>query len=332
MPAHRTRRSSLARLITFGACGLLLVVAGVDCSSEGSSAGAGAAGSGANNSGGANGNCTAATEACGHPDECCSSFCLDGACINPGDCSLPEEACTAPSDCCTGRCEPETGTGEVKCLNFCFDDGQACEKALDCCDLGCWNGVCDSGPGPCFIQSSDCNADSDCCSNICLDGECDIDETNTDCRPTRETCNSGSGSGCCHVCDDTQDPPICVYGDDICKPTGGICVDDADCCKGQCLDDGTGVLRCDPACIDTGLPCTFSAECCETNCQDGTCLPPEDPCVPTGDACMTNADCCGGLCLGGVCDVPCELTGSGCTSPADCCSGICIGSLCASIN
>src|SRR5437763_1725997 len=80
----------------------------------------------------------------------------------------------------------------------------------------------------------------------------EIDLTNTDCRPTGETCNSGPGNGCCEVCDKTQNPPICIHGAGTCHVNGAGCTKDADCCNGQCLPNNLGMLTCQIPCFATG--------------------------------------------------------------------------------
>lgn len=294
---------------------------------------AGGAQGGAAQGGGAQGGagaCVSAGQSCSAPDDCCSHFCIDGVCLESGECEAAGTECTASGQCCSGRCEPETGTGLVKCLPFCMGEGTACEKALDCCDLNCNGGVC--GGAQCRVEGEDCVANAECCSNICgADGRCEIDRTNPDCRPTGETCNSGTSNGCCEVCDEDQDPPICVHGAGTCHITGAGCTTDADCCNGQCLPNDNGVLTCQPPCLVTGESCSFSAECCGLDCAGDppTCVPTD--CVPTGDQCVNATDCCSGLCIGGHCDLPCKLEGVGCSGNADCCSGLCLNDVCAPI-
>ena len=69
-----------------------------------------------------------------------------------------------------------------------------------------------------------CTANADCCSNICQGGQCQVDLANRNCRPTGETCTSGSGRGCCtDVCDETVDPKRCRFGSETCRGEGAAC-------------------------------------------------------------------------------------------------------------
>lgn len=333
--------------VRWGALGVLVALASA-CGDD-TSTGSGASGTGGKNTGGAGsgagtatggagpggagqggaGQCVATGQACADPDACCSHFCIDGVCIEAGDCDASGTECTSSGQCCSGRCEPETGTGLVKCLAFCVPEGTACAKALDCCDLNCNGGVC--GGAQCLIESEVCTTNAECCSNICTGGQCQIDLSNTDCRPTGETCNSGSGSGCCEACDETQNPPICIHGPATCHVNGAGCTTSADCCNGQCLPNDQGMLTCQIPCIAINDMCLFDAECCGLNCVNGSCQPPVGNCVPTGDTCTTNADCCSGLCVGGSCTLPCELDGAACAANGDCCGGQCVGEVCTTV-
>jgi len=216
----------------------------------------------------------------------------------PGVCSGADVACTTHGDCCSGRCEPVTGAGRVACTNYCFADGAACTRAQDCCSLGCFGGKC--GGGLCRVYNEACTTNAECCSNICTGGLCAIDRSNTDCRPTGETCTSGPGSGCCtDVCNESLDPPRCMHAVDTCRAQGAACMRDQDCCRGVC-DPAT--KTCKTPCKPNGAMCTASGECCNGNCTGGVCGPPVMSCQPVGSACTLSAQCCTGLCLGGLCD------------------------------
>src|SRR5262245_13016552 len=142
----------LARLLGSSLATLLGLTTLIHCggsdrgtfSASGGTGGAGGAGSSTGTTG-----CAATGDACTVAADCCNQLCFQGQCVaTPADCKIPGAACVDPGECCTGRCEPETGTGNVQCLGFCLDDGQPCDKALDCCNLGCHNGAC-GGP-QCF--------------------------------------------------------------------------------------------------------------------------------------------------------------------------------------
>jgi hypothetical protein len=216
-----------------------------------------------------------------------------------GACQGPATDCTANAQCCSGRCEPVTGmAGVVQCTNACFADGVACAQALDCCSLGCFNGRC--GGGLCKVASEACTQNADCCSNICQAGQCQVDLANRDCRPTGETCTSGSGRGCCtDVCDETVDPKRCKFGTETCRGEGAACTADAQCCRGIC-DPATHA--CKTPCTPAGGACTGNATCCSSSCTAGACGTPPTSCTPISGACTSNAQCCSGLCFGGFCE------------------------------
>jgi hypothetical protein len=247
--------------------------------------------------------CASNGAACSGPAGCCSGRCAAGACADavPGQCQAPGTACTANDTCCSGRCAPVTGmAGVVQCTSFCFADGAPCEKALDCCSLGCFGGRC--GGGLCKVESESCAADAECCSDICTAGQCQIDRANRDCRPTGETCTSGSGRGCCtDTCDETVDPRRCGFGSETCRAQGVRCTGDAQCCRGVC---DTTTRLCRTTCIATGTACSANNDCCTSSCVGGVCAPPGGSCQPVSGSCTNNTQCCSGFCFGGFCDRP----------------------------
>lgn len=244
--------------------------------------------------------CQPTESACTDGPDCCSGRCQGNICLPAGSCIAPSETCdpTVPGECCSGRCEPVQGmAGVTECTSFCRGNGASCTKATDCCDLNCNNGTC--GGRICQVQSDECTVPSDCCSNICEGGECQLDPANTMCRGIGETCNSGPQMGCCSmVCDQTQDPPRCDFGADVCKAQNATCTVDADCCHGIC-DPGTHL--CTTPCTGMAGACMTGADCCSSVCTNGACAPPPN-CTPIAGACMTNDQCCTGLCVGGFCD------------------------------
>lgn len=244
--------------------------------------------------------CAGVGTTCATAGECCTGRCDSNVCLPTNSCLAPNADCVAGAmnDCCSGRCEPLQGmTGVTRCTNFCRGNGAACQKAVDCCDLNCNNGVC--GGEICAVQSDDCTSNAQCCSNICAGDRCQLDPANTMCRGVGETCNSGSQQGCCSmVCDVTQNPPRCDFGPGVCKAQNAGCTMDSDCCHGIC-DPQTKL--CATPCTPTGGTCTTGPDCCSSVCTNGSCAPPP-ACDPIGTGCTTDAQCCTGLCLGGFCD------------------------------
>jgi hypothetical protein len=200
-----------------------------------------------------------------------------------------------------------TGMPTKACLGACFADGVACTKALDCCSTGCKNGKCG---GLCTLEGDSCASNAECCSDLCQGGKCQVDLVNRDCRPTGESCTSGSGRGCCNTCNDATSR--CAFGSDTCFAQGVTCTADAQCCHGICQNS----LCTTPCAADTGV-CTTNADCCTFNCVAGKCVPPQPTgaggsagaggaagtCTPTGQSCTANGQCCTNLCFGGFCDV-----------------------------
>jgi hypothetical protein len=190
----------------------------------------------------------------------------------------------------------------------------------------------------CLVESEKCTKNADCCSNICdpAKGQCKIDEANKTCRPTGEDCSSGTGSGCCEVCN--KQTNRCDFGPSVCKPQGVACTTDANCCKGKCQQNAQGKTVCNTPCVANAGACAQNADCCGFACNAGTCGPPvtgtggapgdASTCTFTGSACTTSAQCCSGTCIGGLCDLLCQVAGGACTASGDCCSGICLGGLC----
>lgn len=225
-----------------------------------------------------------------------------------GDGGDDPEGSARPELCASGRCETMPGTIGPVCLDACFADGAPCERALDCCSLGCFDGSC--GGGLCIVEGEDCREDAECCSHICgPDGECEIDEPNRECRPTGEDCSSGSGSGCCHACVEEGDrffdmlggEERCGFPEDTCFAQGVGCISDDDCCRGECSE---GVCR--TPCVSDGDTCTSDGECCSGTCgNDGACEPPggDTPeCTATGSRCVDHGECCTDFCFGGFCE------------------------------
>jgi hypothetical protein len=239
--------------------------------------------------------------------------------VNPT--GLPANApCTTPSSCLAGRCEPVTGTAGEVCLAACFADGAACTRALDCCSTGCFNGKCG---GKCTVEGDSCANNAECCSGVCEGGRCQVDMPNRDCRPTGEDCSSGSGSGCCNQCD--KETKRCGFGADTCFAQGVACSNDAQCCRGQCLNQ-----VCTTPCVAVAGACTAGADCCTAHCSaSGVCEPPP-PVLGTGGAMGVGgaSSSAGASAIGGAPVVTCTLTGDSCANNGQCCSQFCLGGFC----
>ena len=235
-------------------------------------------------------------------DPCCSGRC-DGVCLPAGTCLAPVATCVdgPTNQFCSSRCEPVQGmAGVTQCESFCSGNGAACAKATDCCDLNCNGGTC--GGVECGVESDDCTTNEQCCSNICgATHKCQLDPANTTCRGLGETCNSGPQQGCCSmVCDDTQNPPRCDFGADVCKAQNSTCTTNADCCSGTC-DPATNL--CKTVCVANGGACMATGDCCSSVCTNNVCQMSPPDCKPVATGCTADADCCSGLCLGGFCDI-----------------------------
>jgi hypothetical protein len=279
--------------------------------------------------------CVAADAACVRGFDCCSGTCTGSKCVGsapgPGPsgdggstanptCGAPKATCTQGSQCCSGSCQPVTGqAGVIQCRDACRADGVACTNAQDCCSLGCFNGVC--AAKLCILQSEQCQTNAECCSNLCdpATKKCMIDQANSTCRPSGETCNSGSQRGCCgatpgnDLCDKTNyNPPRCVNPPGLCKGQNATCAANAECCGGVC--NPTTKTCAAPVCVPSAGACTTGADCCSASCTNGSCDEPlpkpgadgggGGQCLSAGLSCTDNAQCCTTFCVGGFCFLP----------------------------
>jgi hypothetical protein len=240
--------------------------------------------------------------------ECCSSRCVASVCLDPGTCAGPGSTCTTRSDCCSGRCEVTPGTTTRVCLNYCLADGAACTAALDCCSMGCHAGTC--GAPLCGAEEATCSTGADCCSGICstTDGKCRSAGTGQVCHATGTSCDieDGSVTPCCGQCSSNLER--CTFGPGPCLPTGAICTQDSDCCRGTCAAGAGSVGVCAAPCSADGASCAQDADCCGHHCtgQPGTCGPAVT-CKHIGAACAQDVECCSGQCLDGSCGSNCEV-------------------------
>ncbi len=65
----------------------------------------------------------------------------------------------------------------------------------------------------------------------------------------------------------------CVAGPDVDNGLGDTCTSSTDCYSGQCLDDGTGDVRCVEACTTADDQCPSGYECLPYQGGDGVCWP-----------------------------------------------------------
>jgi hypothetical protein len=128
-----------------------------------------------------------------------------------------------------------------------------------------------------------------------------------------------------------------------------VCIADAECCSGICVDSGTTsdgrpILRCANAgsCLDPGEVCftAASANCCpagggSTGCTVASsgmnrCFGGAPGCTLPGDTCTMTSDCCTDsfptiMCTTNAAGamVCCLADGEGCAFGDTCCSGVC---------
>ncbi len=177
-------------------------------------------------------------------------------------CSPVQESCAADADCCqdelsechTQSCGP-TGVTLPRC---CHAEGGSCDAECDCCpglyciSSGSGSGVCTKGCG----SGAPCGVDLFDTRRVCCNGQC------------QECCSVGdcvTGLGyhpVCVACEQVFDARLCTFGqfhdnpcDNLlgvcdeghcrhCAGQGALCAADDDCCRGACVGEGSGELRC----------------------------------------------------------------------------------------
>jgi hypothetical protein len=248
--------------------------------------------------------CHGLDDTCAADRDCCSTRCDHGKCIAPGKCGGAGATCATRADCCSGMCEPAaTGPGRT-CLAQCAPSGASCTRASDCCGLDCNDGVC-SGT-VCAIQGEACTSAAQCCSNTYdpASKKCQI-PPGPSCRPAGEDCTGAAKGACCGKCDDGTNR--CDIGPGPCRLPGSVCLKAADCCVGDCADNGTGLKTCAPtACVESDASdagCNAGFECCSGACL-GNPAQCTTACTPAGSACTSAGACCSGSCAEGVCQAP----------------------------
>jgi hypothetical protein len=268
---------------------------------------------------------------CNSGGECATRVCVDlgfGAkvCSPASGCSVTGNACATNAECCGGAPDP---LGDVRCVDFKCNGGQACNEVGVVCALG---------------SISDAPGGNTCCDTMGADRK--PDNGGESCR------FDSSGIPRCFGGVSDQCPSGYTGTEPCCIAQGQDCRFSDQCCGGAlCLQnpDGGPNLTCQGVtCKAAGATCDPNAagQCCSGfACQPAgefgyACQLPTDAgtsapvCRPDGTACSAGADCCSGVCPvptdGGarVCTptAPCQGTGGACTSGADCCSGFQCGS------
>ncbi len=235
--------------------------------------------------------------------------------------------CAADAQCFAGACVTASE--------------QQCTSDLDCAEYE----YCGTADGKSTCQLSSCSTNDDCAANaVCDGGTCRAGcRTNDDCEAGKRcsevtmTCvQAGCTPGSCGAhrnCDDSRDPPQCVYD--------GSCGTDNDCIGyAHQLDDGKTYLCVDGAC-QAKPPCAGDQDCgageicidvqdgdnyCTAGCRStDDCLVGEYcndqlKCVA---GCQADADCSGEnqVCV----DLECAR---GCTSRDDCEAAGMVGYVC----
>ncbi len=151
---------------------------------------------------------------------------------------------------------------------------------------------------------------------------------------------AGCGSESEETPPDNNTPDGSIVGEDgsttnpdggapICKPIGGQCAVDGDCCSERC-DQGTKTCLVNTAeCSAAGAACTTATECCTFSCIGGKCNSKQ--CTADNAACTQNEECCGGVCNNGTCKAlttTCKSMGNPCGGNGECCSKLCKDGFC----
>lgn len=280
--------------------------------------------------------CPGGEDACAVDADCDAAVCVDGVCEAVDVCSLDElcpdgftcqangqangtgavcrpivgiqpagNACAVDDDCDTGAC-----AGDVCVATCTLDDG--CGGALLC--------VLD-GPRRVCVDAADVRADGAACADPreCLSGTCVR-------VPPEEQAVCAPACDAAHACADPAAfcAPLAAADDDVSggaracvvpAADGALCVDDAFCAGGRCLDDD-GVAVCASACVDDA--CAAGFVCVDDDAGAPVCLPERNR-FDDGAACDDARDCashiCGRYVATGLdvtlCASPCPAEGCG---------------------
>lgn len=249
---------------------------------------------------------------CGTPGEVCNPN--DNQCCQetPTTCAVLNPNCYATGTPENARCCRETGRtcgDDCQCCagqlceggECCQLSGGRCADADDCCTYGgLTQQVCGANGTCCARDGAYCEDGLDCCAGLCVDNEC------RGCIGLRGECDA-SNNQCCQNDGRTNCATSFDFGStNCCKPLGGTCSGDRDCCDGARATCTSG--RC---CLGEDATCTANAECCSGfECRGGVCR--SNICRQPGEACPAGASCCpgsGATCTGGTC---CQGLGSTC--------------------
>lgn len=217
-----------------------------------------------------------ATDACGRADGP-AQVALAAACTT-------DLRCPADSFCEQGKCEPASSRG-------------ASDNAGK--EMGAEAGNCRNWGQSCLASDLLCAPDIYACreARVCKkDGEsCRFNWPMRDCcgqclgnSRTEATCRScaAEGAACARIEPECRDAQACVAGR-VCRKSGLLCVDDGQCCTGQCVGK-FGDKWCSD-CAGVGAPCEADASLCDDlrlDCQQAR------VCVRLGEECDTDGDCC----------------------------------------
>ncbi len=325
------------------------------------------------------GQCKGAGDSCASPTECCTLVCSGGQC-GKDLCISDSEACSSGDQCCSGNCD---GTACVPLNANCKTSGNSCSGHGDCCSKVCKNGTCSAQASFCTQTGDACAKDTDCCAGVCKVasgatlGLCTNPTApgTTGCLVAGEVCGAGAagtpgadggglptcGGECCSRACAPYGPTgvLVCQPPSGCRPTGEVCLSDADCCGSAGVPGGNGSVKCSKgagepvgrcdngnACRPAGAVCKLATGSCnaENNCCAGNVN--QDPsvcqqdilgiprCTGVGDCtdagslagqpCATSADCCGLPCLpndgGGDGGSPFVCGGSTCVPSGGACT------------
>jgi hypothetical protein len=254
-------------------------------------------------------------EACDHPNQCISGYCVDGVCCESacgggsydflacsvaggasedGECQIipgvPGAPCTSPGQCSSGYCVDgvccgdDCGGGKLDCRT-CAGVGGVSEP-----------GFCHTILDHCYMAGVECATPFDCDSGYCVDGVC----CDSACGGDDDGGGAAAKEGDCQACSvqaGAKENGTCATN--VCNQ-GQQCQAATDCSTGFCVD---GVC-CDTVC-GGGQPDDCQACSVQAGASvDGMCATRAS--CQNGQPCAEPNDCGSGYCVDGVCcDGPC---------------------------